>query len=150
MLKAANRMLRRGQVRRDFSLAMDSADDQFTKIISVNQRDNIEPALKLAKEHGLDAKLYADCKIAVTGRREKVLQFQQLIFDSFFGEMFAPTEGVHVVKDLIKMSHDLMLDPGRGVGREVALAIQDLQSLHPVRPERMKRYKALREQLKAK
>lgn len=140
MLAAANRMLRRSRQRRDFAQMSSVADEIFTKIVSVNHRDNILVAIKMAENMGLEATLYADTKIAITGNRDKVLKFTDTLRQKLFGEDLPPTEGVFLVKNLTAMSHDL--PPGR-LKLRVQTAMSELSSLHPVSPQRMRQHQAL-------
>ncbi len=140
VLAAANRMLKRSRQRRDFAMASSVADEFFTAIISVNHRDNIEPTIKMAENSGLEATLYAQTKIAITGPRDKVLKFQATIRQKLFGEDLQDQTVKDLSHDLIAMSHDL---PPSKLKMKVQMAASELSSLHPVSAVRMKQHREL-------
>jgi len=140
MLAAAQRMLRRSRSRRDFAQMSSVADEVFTAIVSVNHRDNILPAIKMAENLGLEATVYAQCKIAVTGKRDTVLKYQATLRQKLFGEDLQDQTIKSLSHDLIAMSHDL---PVGRLKMRAQMAASELSSLHPVSTVRMRQHRQL-------
>jgi hypothetical protein len=115
-------------------------DPEFSAIVQVLPM-NVARFLEMAHSRDLRCEYYSDSRFVVMGPRDVVIDFLAEARRALLGEELKPTED-------LKLAHALsqMLDDPSVVGRRrnaIAMAHQDMTSLHPVSEKSKAKYREL-------